>query len=158
MQIRPLAAALVALALQAAPAGVHAQTAARPAAGFAAYSTYGWATLRGGGSVGVEGVQRVRAEADRALAEKGYRQVHGAALRLVLDVTVRMDMQVAGGRGADAMHVFPRKTARVAIEASDARTGRAVWRGEASVPSGASGDAAVAEALAKLMAQVPPRG
>jgi hypothetical protein len=133
-------------------------TQALPGVNFAAYKTYSWVNAQPPAGMNPIMYQRIMADIEQALAQKGYSKVESGDLALILTLGARekTDVQQWGRFGLQTS-VYQYTQGQLSLDAFDSKTNQALWHGQASQtinPDKPNPDK-VDKAIAKLMKQFP---
>lgn len=137
-------------------------TDAVPGVNFSAYRTYSWVNT--GPPAGLNPVmyQRIVADFESALAQRGYRKAETGDLSLALTIGAQQktDIQTWGRFGLQTS-VYQYVQGQLSLDVFDTRTKQALWHGQVSdtinpdKPNPAKVDSAIAKLMQKFPATAP---
>ena len=131
---------------------------ALPGVNFGAYKTYSWVNAQPPAGMNPIMYQRIMADIEQALAQKGYSKAESGDLALILTLGARekTDVQQWGRFGLQTS-VYQYTQGQLSLDAFDSKTNQALWHGQASqtINPDKPNPAKVDKAIAKLMKQFP---
>ena len=168
MRLIPLTVLMTALAFSTtASAGPKISTDVAPGVNVGSYRTYSWVDAPIPAGINPIIYQRVQANVDSALAQKGYQKASSGQLSLILSLGARdkTDVQSWGGVGwgwrgwgGNRVDVWQYTEGQLTLDVFDTTTKQAVWHGQATdtinpnKPRPDRIDAAVAKVMARFPA------
>ncbi len=125
-----------------------------PGVNFSAYRTFSWVNTAPPAGMNPVMYQRIMADIEAALTQKGYRKAATGDLSLALTIGAQQktDIQTWGRFGLQTS-VYQYVVGQLSLDAFDTRTKQALWHGQASEtvnpdkPNPAKVDAAIAQLM-----------
>jgi hypothetical protein len=142
----------------AAQAGPAISTDVAPGVNFSAYRTYTWANTQAPEGINPVMFQRITADFDSALSQRGYQKAPSGDLSLVLTIGAqnKTDIETWGRFGLQTS-VYQYTQGQLSLDVFDTKTKQALWHGQATetVDPAKPNASKVDGAINKLMVKFP---